>query len=332
MLLLIPHLFPPARLLELATQDLRLPALETLLARGTLKACADEGVEAALCETLGISHQQDWPLAPITLEADGSTAGESYWLRADPVHLRLMRDRIVLTDSAALNVSREEADALAAAIGQHFGESFQPIPLHPQRWYLSLTQAPDLATTPLSVATGRAIEPLLPQGGDAKHFRSLLNELQMLLFAHPVNQMREARGELPINSLWLWGGGHKPVTPSARIPIYARNSEAQALAAHCNAADHALPAQLEKSLLEVESVVLLDELTSAGQCGDAYGWRETIRSLEANWFAPLLNSLRSMGPQGLRVLDPVNGKALHLQRADAWKLWCRRRSLSSTLG
>lgn len=332
MLLLIPHLFPPARLLELAAQDLRLPALETLLARGTLQTCANNGVEAALCEVLGIPRQQDWPLAPITLEADGSAAGESYWLRADPVHLRLMRDRIVLTDNATLNVSRQEADALSAAIGQHFGESLQPVPLQPQRWYLSLLQAPDLVTTPLSVATGRAIEPLLPQGDDATHFRSLLNELQMLLFTHPVNQAREARGELPINSLWLWGGGHKPVMLSAHIPIYARNSEAQALAASCNAPMHALPAQLEKSLFDVESVALLDELTSAGQCGDAYGWRETIRSLEASWFVPLLNSLRNMGPQGLHVLDPVNGKALHLQRADAWKFWCRRRSLSSTPG
>jgi len=34
MLLLIPHLFPAARLLDVATRDLRLPALQTLLARG----------------------------------------------------------------------------------------------------------------------------------------------------------------------------------------------------------------------------------------------------------------------------------------------------------
>jgi hypothetical protein len=315
----------------MAAQNLRLPALETLLARGTLQACADEGVEAALCVALGIERQQDWPLAPISLEADGGVAGDAYWLRADPVHLRVMRDRIVLTDSADLNVSQQEADALATAIGQHFGEALNPIPHHPQRWYVPFPDAPSLVTTPASVAIGRAIEPLLPQGDDASRFRSLLNELQMLLFAHPVNQAREARGALPINSLWLWGGGHKHSAPKARLPVYAEDYEARALAECCNAATHPLPAQLEKSLLESEAVLVLDELTRAGQCGDAFGWRESIRALEANWFIPLLGTIRSIGPHGLRLLDPINGKALHIQRTDAWKIWRRRRSLSSTL-
>ena len=44
----------------------------------------------------------------------------------------------------------------------------------------------------------------------------------MLLHAHPVNEAREARGELPINSLRLWGAGR------ARA---ARNSRWQSVAA-----------------------------------------------------------------------------------------------------
>jgi hypothetical protein len=332
MLLLIPHLFPPSRLLDIAAQDLRLPALETLLARGRPQTCSDEGLEAALCLALGIERQQDWPLAPITLEADGGVAGNAYWLRADPVHLQVMRDRIVLADSAELNVSRQEADALAAAIGSHFGEALSPIPHHPQRWVVSFPQAPDLSTTPLSVAMGRAIEPLMPQGDDAPHFRSLLNELQMLLFAHPVNQAREARGELPINSLWLWGGGHKRSAPKSGLSLYTRDIEVSALATFCRAAVHPLPAQPDKTLLQAEAIVILDQLTHAGQCGDAFGWRELIRSLEANWFVPLLDAIRSIGPQGLRLVDPVNGKSLQLQRTDAWKIWRRRQSLSSALG
>lgn len=331
MLLLIPHLFPSSRLLDIAAQDLRLPALETLLARGSLQPCSDEGLEAVLCVALGIERQQDWPLAPITLEADGGVAGNTYWLRADPVHLQVMRDRIVLTDSAELNVSRQEADALTAAIGRHFGEALSPIPHHPQRWAVSFPLAPGLVTTPLSVAIGRAIEPLMPQGDDAPRFRSLLNELQMLLFEHPVNQAREARGELPINSLWLWGGGHKRSAPKTSPAVYTSDNEAHALAEFSGAVVHSPPAQLDKALLETEAVVVLDELTRVGQCGDAFGWRESIHSLETNWFAPLLGAIRSIGPQGLHLMDPVNGKALHVQRTDAWKIWRRRQSLSSAL-
>lgn len=331
MLFIIPYLFPSARLLETAAQDLRLPALQALLARGTARSCPAGGVEAALCEALGISRQQDWPLAPITLAADGGTAGDAYWLRADPVHLRVMRDRIVLAGTDALSLSRQEAEALAAAIGQHFGASLSPLPLHPQRWYLRFPHAPRLATTPLSVAAGRDIDPLLPQGDDALRFRTELNELQMLLHEHPVNQARETRGELPVNSLWLWGGGQLPIACATPVPLYAENAEAQAMGAFCNARVQALPAQLNARLFESEGIILLDALIPAGQMGDAYGWRETLRELEQGWFVPLLGALRKIGPRGLRLLDPVSGKAVHLHRHDLWKVWRRPRSLISML-
>lgn len=331
MLFLTPYLFPPLRLLETAAQDLRLPALQTLLARGSRQSSTAGGVEAGLCEALGIARQQDWPIAPISLAEDGGKAGDAYWLRADPVHLRVMRDRIVLADSAAIDLTREEADALALTIGQHFGDDLKPLPLHPRRWYLRYTQAPHLVTTPLSVAVGRDIDPLLPQGADAMRFRAELNELQMLLHDHPVNQAREARGELPVNSLWLWGGGHAPAAHSARVPIYTGDFEAQALGAFCNARVDALPARLDAKLLETDGVVLLDALTVAGQVGDAYGWREALRGLEQDWFVPLLSALRKIGPHGLRLLDPVSGKALFLHPQDAWKLWRRPQRLLSAL-
>ncbi len=331
MLFLVPHLFPPARLLKAAAQDLHLPALETLLARGTRRPCPAEGVEAALCDALGITRQQDWPLAPISLMADGGAPGDAYWLRADPVHLRLMRDRIVLADSESLELSREEADALAAAIGRHFGAELDPQPLQPQRWYLRYSQPPDLTTTPLSVAVGRDIEPLLPQGRDAMQFRARLNELQMLLHEHPVNQAREARGDLPVNSLWLWGGGRLPPCPASPRPLYARNAEAQALAACCGTRALALPAHLDAQLLKTDGLILLDTLSHASQVGDIYGWREAMRALEQDWFVPLRSMLRRIGPQGLHLVDPDNGRALHLHARDAWRLWRRPHRLTSML-
>ncbi|MHB1085579.1 MAG: hypothetical protein ACYCZA_12180 [Thiobacillus sp.] len=331
MLLLIPHLFPPVRLLEAATQNLRLPGLETLLARGSRQPCPNEGVEAALCKALGIARQQDWPLAPITLEAEGGTAGDAYWLRADPVHLRVMRDRIVLVDSSALDLSRQEADALADTIGQHFGSDLSPIPLHPQRWYLRLPDAPRLTTTPLSVAVGCDIDPILPQGEDAMRFRIQSNELQMLLHEHPINQVREARGALPVNSLWLWGGGLKPTLPNTQTKIYAQASEACALGAYCRSQVQPLPPHWTTQLLKTNGIIVLDGLTRAGQYGDPYGWREALREIEQNWFEPLLGTLRKIGPQGLDLIDPINGKALHLHTRDALKFWRRPQRLISLL-
>ena len=327
MQLIVPYLFPPARLLEAAAQDLRLPAFETLLARGVYTACAAEGVEAQVCTELGIARNQDFPVAPITLLADKGVAGEHYWLRADPVHLRVMRDRIVLADSGVLGLSQPEADALALSISAHFGAAFSPQPLHPARWYLRFDQAPRLRTIPLSIAVGCDIDPLLPQGEDAMLFRTQLNELQMLLFEHPVNQAREARGELPVNSLWLWGGGCLPAVPKpagskTAAALYSNDTDVGALGHFCGVETAAMPGLFSAGLVGENKLIVLDQLKEAGQYGDAFGWREAISALERDWFAPLLAHLR-WHPATVRLLDPINGKSLYLNRLACWKIWRR---------
>lgn len=331
MQLIVPHLFPAARLLEAAAQDLRLPAWQTLLARGRLTACATEGVEAQVCAALGIARQQDYPIAPITLQYDGGMAGSQYWLRADPVHLRVMRDRIVMADSGVLGLSQPEADALALSISAHFGAAFSLQPLHQSRWYLRFDQVPRLRTTPISIAVGCDIDPLLPEGEDAMLFRTQLNELQMLLFEHPVNQAREARGELPVNSLWLWGGGclpavPKPVSSKTATALYSSDVEVRALGRFYGVETAVMPGLFSAALLEENKLIVLDKLKEAGQYGDAFGWREAISALERDWFAPLLQHLR-WHPSAVRLLDPINGKSFDLNRLDSWKIWRGSRAL-----
>jgi hypothetical protein len=323
MLLLVPHLFPSARLLEVAAQDLRLPALEKVLARGSRQAFADEGIEAAFCRALGIDRQQDWPLAPITLQADGGDPGTDYWLRADPVHLGVMRDRIVLADSQALELDQAEADALAASIHAHFGASFSPLPLQPRRWYLRLPQAPQMSTTPLSRATGCDIDPLQPHGPDAPHFRTLLNELQMLLHDHPVNQRREADGQLPVNSLWLWGGGVLPqARPPATLKVAADHPDALALLSFAGAARLSVNARFDQGR---PNVVLLGTLVTAGQSGDAFGWREGVREVDK-----LLQALLRGGHR-FTLADPVRGRACVWRKTCQFRLWRRPSRLVDAL-
>ena len=333
MLLLVPHLSPSQRLLDVAAAKLRLPALQMLLTRGARQCDPAEGIEGAVCKALGIARQQDWPLAPLTLEAEGEAAGGGYWLRADPVHLRVMRDRIVLLAGDEIRLAQDEADALAAAVVAHFGAELSPRPLQPHRWYVGLARAPALTTTTLSAAVGREVGPLLPEGRDAMRFRAYLNEVQMLLHAHPVNLRREARGELAINSLWLWGGGTRPAPVPGPMPaLWTNAAEARAAGTFCGAQLHPVPERFEKTLLEGQDLVLLDALVGPGQYGDAQGWREALERLEANWFAPLLTALRGSPARRARIRDPVSGKGLDLRAGDLWQIWRRPRPLASLLG
>lgn len=322
MLLLAPQLLPSRRLLEVAAQGLRLPALESVLGRGTPVDFCDEGLEAALCQRLGIGKQQDWPIAPIALQADGGAPGSDCWLRADPVHLAVMRDRIVLADNAMLRLGQDEADALAASIAAHFGADFSPQPLRPLRWYLRLPQPPQLETTPLSCATGRDIDPLLPRGADALRYRTLMNELQMLLHTHPVNLAREARGELPVNSLWLWGGGTLPEVAPCRLRLAADDPDARMLASFAGATVQSLAAAFGR---EGADIAVLDTLVAAAQGGDALAWREGLRQVEARLQALL------GGTRGFTLADPLRGLAWAWRASDRLKLWRRRLPLAAAL-
>lgn len=332
MLWLVPHLFVDARLLDVATPGLRLPGLQTLLARGIVMPREPAiGTEAAVCRALGIAQQRDWPLAPMTLEMDGGTAGDDYWLRADPVHLHVMRDRIALVEPRLDDLAHEEALALAHAVRTHFGEACDPIVADARRWYLRLARPLRLDTTPPSLAAGRAIEATLPRGEDAAHLKALLNELQMLLHTHPVNQAREARGALPVNSLWPWGGGTLPIRPADAPPIYAHQTDCRAAAAWCGALCEIPPNRFDTGM-PASGVVLLDALETPARTGDALGWREALRQLECDWFVPLARGLNRLGPADLHLLDPVHGRSVLLRSADAWKVWRRPRPLSVLSG
>lgn len=331
MLWLVPHLFADPRLLEIAGHELRVPGLQTLLARASQRNGPREGTEGGLCRALGIPRQQDWPLAPLTLQADGIEPGTAYWLRADPACFRILRDRVVLAATGPADLTREESDALAAAIVDHFGDALPLFAPHPQRWYLRHAAPPELVTHPPSLALGRAIDRLLPEGAAARTLRVASNELQMLLHAHPVNRTREAQGRLPVNALWLWGGGRRPDPPDDPPAVYACSETARALAAHCRTSCRAAPARLPSGRLDERGIVLLDALAGPACASDACAWREALLELEKNWFAPLAGALRRIGNQGLRIVDPVAGRELGLRRTDAWKLWRRPRDPVSGL-
>ena len=334
--LLIPDLIPPPEMRDAALGGLALPALQTLLARADkTTAPAEGGLDGWLCHAFGIDKQQDWPIAPVTLLADGGEPGKDYWLRADPVHLRATRDKLMLVDSGAFQINQTEAETYAQAFNAHFSaDGFTLYPLRPDRWYLKLDQHPALITQPVTAVTGKHLDPYLPQGADGLKWHRLYNEIQMLFFSLPLNDAREARGELTVNSIWLWGGGTPPrirLTGATRLWANDPTARAIALAAACpnenfphNAA--ALTGSTDDAL------VLAEHLRGAAQYGDIIGWREGMQQLEADWFAPLLAMLKSGKISELRVIVP--GAAESVEWRVTWgmllKFW-RRGSLAGLL-
>lgn len=335
--LVIPALFWPAPDAAQAHADLRLPALEALIARGRRSAAATSPLERWLAHTYGLAADQG--SAPFALQADGGEPGEAIWLRADPCHMRVNRDRLMLSDAATFDITREEAEALAESLNTHFaadGMTFYP--MQPERWYVRLASAPRIETTPLDEARGHDIDPLLPRGDDAMRWRKLLNEVQMLLHQQPVNEAREARGEPPINSVWLWGAGRLPAI--ARRPfqrVRSRDPFAGGLALASGATALPLPDNgtqwLRHASADGVELIVLDALAASASYGDVTQWRERLAALERDWFAPALDALKAgrIGMLTLHALGEHAGIDVETTRQDLRYFWRRAKPLAHYL-
>ena len=191
--IVIPGLFLPQEICADVCAGLPVPFLEKMLARSTLEPLPGNGhscdtLEKWLCQKFGMERQQDEPIAPVTLAADGMQPGDGYWLRADPVHLQIRRTQLLLLPDLVLGA--EEAAQLCASLNLHFNADglhfFAP---SPQRWYLRVENAPKIVTTPLSQASGRGVQMHLPKGKDALRWHKIFNEIQMIFFEHEQGQM-----------------------------------------------------------------------------------------------------------------------------------------------
>jgi hypothetical protein len=313
----------------------RAPGLELLLARGRRAISESRPLEAWLQEAFGL---EDQPVAAgaLTLLSASEEPGESCWARVDPVHLRLMRDRLIVVPSPAFALSREEAEALVEALNVHFTGVLSLRAVQPDRWCARLdTEFAFNAVAPLEVA-GRDVDLTLRIGGEAgRRWGKLLNEVQMLLHAHPVNQAREARGEPQVNSLWLWGVGRAPrVEQAPWQTVSSSDPVAHGLARLGGARERALPASgeawLELTPEHGRHLIVLDALRAPLALGNTAEYRECIDALEKRWFSPLLAALRGgrIGMLTLHVPDSL-GASFETVRGDLRRFWRRRKALEA---
>jgi hypothetical protein len=339
--LLVPSLFWPDASLPEIYRDLPLPGLENLLAKSLRTDDKSQPIEAWLCHAFGVSKQRDWPVAPITLDADGAEsvkAGSDYWVRADPVNLRIEHDQILLADSRVFRISMEEAEQFARLLNQHFagnGQEVAFVPVRPDRWYVRVTTIPPAETHLLSEVANKGINELLPFGTNNTIWRGLFNEAQMVLHEHPLNQSREARGEPAINGIWFWGGGIIPQSmTSPYTHVWSNDVLAGSLALATGTNHTRLPpdaATWHQSSVPGNHLIVLDSLHGISQYVDAYGWRENLKDLERNWFAPLWAMCRQ-GKFDQVTLTGAGGRNTQnfaLKRGDPRKFWRRTKPLVS---
>jgi hypothetical protein len=296
--LVVPYAAPPAAAGVTAWQGLQLPHLQQLLAEfrpgpstGTAPGALNLPHELVLAACRGaVPEDGRVPHAAWAAAADGLPAAppDQGWGLLTPTHWQVGTDQIVLLDPEQLHLDEDESRALWHSLRPMF-ES-EGWALHwgaPLRWYATHVTLATLATASLDRVVGRGIEAWMPDRQAGRTLRRLQSEAQMLLYAHPVNAAREARGELAVNSFWLSGTGRTPPPPAA----------------------------------DGDAPLVDDRLQAAWRAGDVAAWREAWRKLDLE---RLQDPVRRGALRSLTLCGEHRALRFDAAPGGAWQRWLRR--------
>jgi hypothetical protein len=328
--LLLPGLFGPLSNFTASGVDLAVPGIELVLAKADRTSAAGRNYLSTLYSLFGYpeSTDADLPEGAVCYLAETGAVEDCCFMRADPVHLRPDRDRLLLFDSGHLGIRSEEAEAISEAFNRHFAaEGIRLLIPHPERWYLQLEQCPGLRTSCLTEVVGHHIESFMPGGKDARIWRQRLNETQMLLFQSEVNRQREETGALTINAIWFSGSGRLPVhSPSVGFNVIADELNALGLAKLAGLPSLRLSAADAVNWpAETASMMVWMDLLTPVLHADPLAWAQAMQLVEGR-MQELVERMRLQGQSCLEIY-PCNGEAYTLKPSNLRRFWRRRRKL-----
>ena len=217
-------------------RGLQLPNLEQLIHRLTalprLEGLEDSPSlphERVLAQALGLPATDPIPWAAWQAARGGHDARGAAWAFITPCHWQVGQAQVTLFDPQQLALQEDESRALLAAMQPYFEEDGITLLFDsPGRWLARGEVFRGLTTASLQRAVGRDVAPWLPA---SSVLRRLQNEMQMLLYTHPLHDARVARGDFSVNSFWISGSGALDAAPPAPAaqPLVAQQLTAPAL-------------------------------------------------------------------------------------------------------
>ena len=318
---------------RLTGQQQSLDAMELLFSRADFQRGNLVSPEAVLFDlfNMGQEDSSELPVGALTRYlVKGNYSGDQWVMRADPVLLQPNRDHLVLLGNSGLDIRFEDAEQIVNDINQTYSDtSWRLNVITPKQWVLEQGQPEELKTQSLSSVVGKNINDCLPKGVNEKKWHALLNELQMFLHAHPVNQQRQMQGMPMINSLWFWGAGILPVTPDddGEKPLaqcWSDETVSLALARLLKIPRTDLPANAEtwltQSITPGNHLLVIELLNSESVKTDPLMWWQSLIQFNEQWLSTMVSAVKQKNIDQLRVLDS-DGSCYHLTRSLAKRWW-----------
>ena len=273
--------------------------------------------------------ENDFPLAALSLLAEGHVPGNDCWMRLDPVCLHADRTEAILIAHEELLLVDDEADALQESIRPLLEEwSVQLIKTNSHHWYARLPENISLSTTPIIEAKGLGISRLMPLGKDQIKWHGLMNEVQMLWHTHPVNLERQESGDLQASSVWMWGCGNlAELSEPTFTMVYCDDLVTTGLAKHNNMSFSGLD-DIFNNNLKGNNFVCNLSWRELQRKNDPQNWFQALDKWQAEFLQPLFKSVLKNKKQ--KVLFDFGGDIVYQFEARHLRRWWRRtRSLQS---
>lgn len=341
LVIFVPDIFRPLQLKnQMALSDMPdIPAISQLMSQAQRSHFNASNCIDTLFRLFDIDVQahQTYPVAALTYLVEVEDPADDWCLRIDPVHLQIDRDHLILSDNHWLKMKDKEAFELIATINQLYED--EGITIEPGtagHWYIRLDADPELRTHPINDVIGKNIEPYLMSGERRQYWQSIMNEIQMLLHEHKVNQKRERDGLLPVNSVWLWGEGRLTDFRSNNEAglwqhIYSNNNLCVGLAKLTGLPVANIPASLGSCLnadnegdqpSEKRTLVMLGESYTCIKYGEWDLWHNFLQDFENKWARPIVDALKAGHLDSVEIYEG-NGRR-YLITPQLLKRWWRR--------
>ncbi len=305
-----------------------MPALRWLGGRGRLLSGELRGWREWLLEPVGGADLlSQCPAGPALALASGlTTAGSGAWCIAQPVHLAAGLDHLRLASLAQAALTGEDARDLGELVSSHFATDDLTVAAFVEgAWLLRFARSIDCSTQPPDAVVGHDVHDFMPAGRDGARIRSLMNEIQMLLHEHPVNQRRERARRLPVNGWWLWGFGDGTADTASpgsdRWRMYSDDRWLRALG-HAQGSAAGDIATLGSDALRGDTFVALSQ-------PPAQRVEESLASIDAGLLSMLASNVRAGRIRSLALL--VGNTTLQIDTFARFRCWRRPVAVSQWL-
>ena len=280
-----------------ALAKLQLPHLQKLLTRlSPLPADSGEELslspphERALAAALGLKVIDGLiPLAALHAQQTcHSAAPNSAWAFISLCHWQVNTGHVAMSPLPPPGLSPTQSDALLAAMQPYFEEDgIRLYADQPGRWLAQGEVFAELPTASPDRVVGRNLADWMNNTPKAATLRRLQNEMQMLLYTHPVNDARETMNLPAVNSFWLHGSG-------------------------------ALPAAYQPPAANAQPV-LISTLREPALANNWPGWVQAWHALDAGEIQALLNNATAGQPVQITLCGEHGSRSWHSQPQPLWQ-------------